>query len=59
MSKIRKRLSTKHQEIAEKLTLMLTKSVKDQAQVIERLAFSLYCCLGNLETLLHSMVSWV
>lgn len=33
MSKIRQRLSSKHQEIAERLTLMLTKSVKDQAQV--------------------------
>ncbi len=37
MSKIRQRLSMKHQEIAEKLTLMLTKSVKDQAQVTKRL----------------------
>lgn len=33
MSKIRQRLSSKHQEIAERLTVMLTKSVKDQAQV--------------------------
>lgn len=33
MSKIRQRLASKHQEIAERLTLMLTKSVKDQAQV--------------------------
>lgn len=33
MSKIRQRLSSKHQEIAERLTSMLTKSVKDQAQV--------------------------
>ncbi|CAB1101954.1 unnamed protein product [Ectocarpus sp. CCAP 1310/34] len=32
MSKIRQRLSSKHQDIAERLTLMLTKSVKDQAQ---------------------------
>lgn len=33
MSKIRQRLSAKHQDIAERLTVMLTKSVKDQAQV--------------------------
>lgn len=33
LSKIRQRLSSKHQEIAERLTSMLTKSVKDQAQV--------------------------
>lgn len=33
MSKIRQRLSSKHQEIAEKLSVMLGKNVKDQAQV--------------------------
>ena len=42
MSKIRQRLSSKHQEIAERLTLMLTKSVKDQAQV--NAALKLKCC---------------
>lgn len=33
MTKIRHRLSSKHQEIAERLSSMLSKSVKDQAQV--------------------------
>lgn len=33
MSKIRQRLSSKHQEIAERLSVMLSKNVKDQAQV--------------------------
>ena len=35
MTKIRQRLSSKHQEIAERLSAMLSKSVKDQAQVSE------------------------
>lgn len=33
MNKIRQRLSSKHQEIAERLSVMLSKNVKDQAQV--------------------------
>lgn len=33
VSKIRQRLTLKHQEIAEKLRVMLSKSVKDRAQV--------------------------
>lgn len=36
MTKIRQRLSSKHQEIAERLSAMLSKSVKDQAQVSKK-----------------------
>ena len=46
MSKIRQRLSSKHQEIAEKLSAMLSKSVKDQAQVSSStLSNTMHCTL--------------
>eukprot|EP00752_Nemacystus_decipiens_P010663 g9495.t1 len=50
MSKIRQRLSSKHQEIAEKLTLMLSKSVKDQAQASIDMTMGAYAVIGKAKT---------
>ncbi|CAM9225721.1 unnamed protein product, partial [Ectocarpus sp. 4 AP-2014] len=55
MSKIRQRLSSKHQDIAERLTLNLTKSVKDQAQTtigsFETIYRRLHAPIENIEQL--------